>query len=266
MSDNETDKEPEAQKKPSAYKNFRRSLNTDRLANEGAGVGFRLPKSIVNLAIMSVIILALTPLAVIQNKKEKPKNLNEMSIGEQIQAGIIPEHLKQNNDPTKEELELRRMQSRQEAQNYNNSRFSNDGSITTINQEESYSPEADYVPQNVPVDTSDTSAQNPYGEVQVQEPDWGSYVIWAAGKMKPDWTVPSAFSTRKLTANAVIDRKGKVLSASIAKSSMIPFLDDNAVKLLKSTRFAPLPPEFQGNSVSIDFVFDYFKIVGRVRR
>ena len=51
---------------------------------------------------------------------------------------------------------------------------------------------------------------------------------------------------------------GRLLSAKVVKSSGVPLADRAAMSAIELTApFQPLPPEFKGTSVPIEFTFDY---------
>lgn len=92
----------------------------------------------------------------------------------------------------------------------------------------------------------------------IRQPDWGPYMRELERRIKRNWTPPKGDSSKRVVVYFKISRDGKLLSISVAKSSGVPLADQAAKAAIELTApFAPLPPEFKGSSIDIDFTFDY---------
>lgn len=77
-------------------------------------------------------------------------------------------------------------------------------------------------------------------------------------RIKRNWIPPKGDSSKRVVITFTIGRDGRLLSKSITKSSGVPLADRAAMKAIELTApFRPLPPEFKGSSVPIEFTFDY---------
>lgn len=94
--------------------------------------------------------------------------------------------------------------------------------------------------------------------VENKEPDFGPYMEALQHKIKKYWTPPKENKTKKVVLLFKIDKNGKLLSNSVLVSSGKSNVDQAALKAVSlSAPFAPLPEEYKGNSVYIQFTFDY---------
>ena len=92
----------------------------------------------------------------------------------------------------------------------------------------------------------------------IRQPDWGPYMRELERRIKRNWNPPKGDSSKRVVVYFKISRDGKLLSINVAKSSGVPLADQAAKAAIELTApFAPLPPEFKGNSIDIDFTFDY---------
>ncbi|MBQ7287299.1 MAG: TonB family protein [Candidatus Gastranaerophilales bacterium] len=92
----------------------------------------------------------------------------------------------------------------------------------------------------------------------IRQPDWGPYMRNLEQKIKRNWTPPKGDSSKRVVITFVIGRDGRLLSAKVTKSSGVPLADRAAMSAVELTApFSPLPPEFRGQSVPIEFTFDY---------
>lgn len=92
----------------------------------------------------------------------------------------------------------------------------------------------------------------------IRQPNWGPYMKDLEQKIKRNWTPPKGDSSKRVVINFVIGRDGRLLSAKVVKSSGVPLADRAAMSAIELTApFRPLPPEFKGQSVPIEFTFDY---------
>lgn len=105
------------------------------------------------------------------------------------------------------------------------------------------------------------SPGNPNGAPGIdalRQPEWGPYMKNLEQRIKRNWTPPKGDSSKRVVINFTIGRDGRLLSAKVVKSSGVPLADRAAMSAIELTApFAPLPPEFRGQSVPIEFTFDY---------
>lgn len=92
----------------------------------------------------------------------------------------------------------------------------------------------------------------------VRQPNWGPYMRDLEQRIKRNWSPPKGDSSKRVVITFVIGRDGRLLSHKITKSSGSPLADRAAMSAIELTApFRPLPPEFKGQSVPIEFTFDY---------
>ncbi len=105
------------------------------------------------------------------------------------------------------------------------------------------------------------SPGNPNGRPGIdalKQPNWGPYMRDLEQRIKRNWTPPKGDSSKRVVITFVIGRDGRLLSKKVTKSSGVPLADNAAMKAIELTApFRPLPPEFKGSSVPIEFTFDY---------
>ena len=87
---------------------------------------------------------------------------------------------------------------------------------------------------------------------------WGPYMKELETTIKNNWTPSKRDSSKRVVITFTIDKDGKLLNKRITKSSGVPLADRAAMSAIEKTApFRPLPEEFKGNSVTIEFTFDY---------
>ncbi len=92
----------------------------------------------------------------------------------------------------------------------------------------------------------------------IKQPDWGPYMRDLEQRIKRNWSPPKGDSSKRVVITFTIGRDGRLLSHRITKSSGVPLADRAAMGAIEATApFRPLPPEFKGQSVPIEFTFDY---------
>jgi TonB family protein len=92
----------------------------------------------------------------------------------------------------------------------------------------------------------------------IKEPDFGPYMRELQRRIKMNWDPPKGNESKRVVLLFKIAKDGRLLSCSVFKSSGLQNADAaalNAVKL--AAPFRPLPPEFKGASIDIQFTFDY---------
>ena len=92
----------------------------------------------------------------------------------------------------------------------------------------------------------------------IRQPNWGPYMRDLEQRIKRNWTPPKGDSSKRVIITFTIGRDGRLLSHRVTKSSGVPLADRAAMSAIELTApFRPLPPEFKGQSVPIEFTFDY---------
>ena len=92
----------------------------------------------------------------------------------------------------------------------------------------------------------------------IKQPNWGPYMRDLEQRIKRNWSPPKGDSSKRVVITFTIARDGRLLNHRITKSSGLPMADRAAMSAIESTApFRPLPPEFKGQSVPIEFTFDY---------
>jgi periplasmic protein TonB len=91
---------------------------------------------------------------------------------------------------------------------------------------------------------------------------YGWYVQAVRNRISSNWLL-STVSPNILTAPRVyidfnVQRNGTITDAKVTQSSGIPEVDRSALRaVLASSPLAPLPPDYSGNQVTVEFYFDY---------
>ncbi len=92
----------------------------------------------------------------------------------------------------------------------------------------------------------------------IKEPDFGPYMKELQRRIKMNWDPPKGNESKRVVLLFKIARDGRLISVQVHKSSGLQAADNAAVNAVKLTApFRPLPPEFKGNSIDIQFTFDY---------
>ena len=92
----------------------------------------------------------------------------------------------------------------------------------------------------------------------IREPDFGPYMRELQRRIKMNWNPPKGNESKRVVLLFKIAKDGRLLSCSVFKSSGLPSADSAAVNAVKLTApFKPLPAEFKGQSIDIQFTFDY---------
>lgn len=92
----------------------------------------------------------------------------------------------------------------------------------------------------------------------VREPDFGPYMRELQRRIKMNWDPPKGNESKRVVLLFKIARDGRLLSARVFKSSGIPNADKAALNAVELTApFRPLPADFRGGSIDIQFTFDY---------
>ena len=92
----------------------------------------------------------------------------------------------------------------------------------------------------------------------VKEPDFGPYMRELQRRIKRNWHPPRGNESKRVVVLFKVSRDGRLLRLNINKTSGNPEADDAALESVKmSAPFRPLPPEYQGSDIDIQFTFDY---------
>ncbi len=92
----------------------------------------------------------------------------------------------------------------------------------------------------------------------VKEPDFGPYMRELQRRIKMNWEPPKGNESKRVVLLFKIARDGRLISHKVYKSSGLPAADRAAMHAVELTApFKPLPPEYKGDSVDIQFTFDY---------
>ena len=92
----------------------------------------------------------------------------------------------------------------------------------------------------------------------IKEPDFGPYMRELQRRIKMNWDPPKGNESKRVVLLFKIARDGRLLSCRVSRSSGIDAADRAAISAVELTApFKPLPPEFKGQSVDIQFTFDY---------
>jgi periplasmic protein TonB len=113
---------------------------------------------------------------------------------------------------------------------------------------------------------STSSGSGGIGMSGVTGGDFGSRYAWYVDKVRrvisENWLKyevgPNVQSAARVYLTFDITRDGRPANVQLEQSSHIPSLDYSAINALKRIdSFGPLPPDYAGNKVSVEFFFDY---------
>lgn len=92
----------------------------------------------------------------------------------------------------------------------------------------------------------------------LKEPDFGPYMRDLQRRIKFNWNPPKGNESKRVVLLFKIAKNGQLLSCKVHKSSGLPAADQAALNAVKLTApFRPLPAEYKGTSIDIQFTFDY---------
>ena len=91
---------------------------------------------------------------------------------------------------------------------------------------------------------------------------FGWYVDGVRRKVSDNWMKyevdPRVDTARRVYIYFEIDRSGSPTNIRVEQSSGVPSLDESAMRALQRIdTFGPLPPEYAGRYVAVEFWFDY---------
>ena len=92
----------------------------------------------------------------------------------------------------------------------------------------------------------------------IREPDFGPYMRDLQRRIKMNWDPPKGNESKRVVLLFKIAKDGRLLTCSVFKSSGLPSADKAAINAVQLTApFRPLPAEYKGSSIDIQFTFDY---------
>lgn len=92
----------------------------------------------------------------------------------------------------------------------------------------------------------------------LREPDFGPYMRELQRKIKLNWDPPKGNESKRVVLLFKIAKDGRLLSCRVYKSSGLQSADAAALKAVELTApFKPLPADFRGQNIDIQFTFDY---------
>ena len=102
---------------------------------------------------------------------------------------------------------------------------------------------------------------NPHGRPGVdaiREPNFGPYMSELSRRIKANWDPPRGDESKRVVLLFTIAKDGRLLNVKVIKSSGVQAADRAALHAVELTApFRPLPADFRGSSVDIQFTFDY---------
>lgn len=88
--------------------------------------------------------------------------------------------------------------------------------------------------------------------------NWRPYLKKLERNIKLNWKPPKSEESTRVVLFFTIAKDGRLLASKIYKSSGVAVIDTAALNAAKaSAPFNPLPEQFKGNSIDIQFTFDY---------
>ena len=90
------------------------------------------------------------------------------------------------------------------------------------------------------------------------EPNFGPYLAELQRRIRRNWTPPEDRLSKTVVVVFSVGRDGRLLNLRVSRSSGDAVADQSArAAVERSAPFRPLPPEFRGNNISVEFTFDY---------
>ena len=122
-----------------------------------------------------------------------------------------------------------------------------------------------YVVNDPNIQESKKSENLPTMQTGSPEVDFGPYMKNLKMVIKKNWSPPRGVDSRRVGVFFVVDKTGGLSKLKISTSSGDPEVDKAAREAIeKSAPFAPLPVNYKGNDVDIQFTFDY-NVLGKKR-
>lgn len=95
-----------------------------------------------------------------------------------------------------------------------------------------------------------------YEQLTRQYPSMESYVTTARKEIKNNWYPPVSSFENAATLILTIDKDGKLINASIVKSSNNDGFDNSLIEAAKKVKYSPLPEEVKQDCVDIEMEFN----------
>lgn len=90
------------------------------------------------------------------------------------------------------------------------------------------------------------------------EPDFGPYIAELQRRIRRNWAPPVEDRSKRVVALFKVSRDGRLLSLRLQQSSGSPAADQAALAAVRaSAPFKQLPPNYRGNDIDVQFIFDY---------
>lgn len=100
----------------------------------------------------------------------------------------------------------------------------------------------------------------------IAEPDFGPWMRELQSKIKRNWDPPKSDQSKRVVLVFTVAKDGRLIRVRVARSSGIPSADQAAKAAVEySAPFKPLPREFRGSDIDINFTFDYNVFGGNIR-
>jgi len=100
--------------------------------------------------------------------------------------------------------------------------------------------------------------KKPKGMPNIKHDVWHPYMTDVQETIKANWNPPRGDKSKRVSLLFKVGKNGELISSSVFQSSGSKEIDDAALEALNKTApFKPLPKGFPGNSVDIQFTFDY---------
>ncbi|MFH0702971.1 MAG: TonB family protein [bacterium] len=92
----------------------------------------------------------------------------------------------------------------------------------------------------------------------IKEPDFGAYMAELQRRIKRNWEPPRGNESKRVVLLFKVSKSGRLINLRVQRSSGNPDADKAAISAVELAEpFRPLPPEYKGNDIDIEFTFDY---------
>lgn len=106
--------------------------------------------------------------------------------------------------------------------------------------------------------SNDTENKNQSESDNIPPSYWDSYMKKLTRKIKMNWFPPQSDQSKSVVVTIKIAKDGKLLACNVFQPSGIQEVNEEAIKAVKlAAPFEPLPNEYKGQSIDIQFTFDY---------
>lgn len=94
-------------------------------------------------------------------------------------------------------------------------------------------------------------------ETNIGEPDFNTYMRNLQTKVKENWEPPKGTKSTRVVLLFKVDKKGNILNPKVLKSGGEEYDKAALEAVKKSSPFEPLPKEYKGKTVEVQFSLDY---------